>query len=1282
MSVQQKNLSPIFQKLSLVPKVNKKDISLRLGTQKDLEDSQRSTLTIPNVDLINGYSKIQELKLVKIGLASSEQIIRWAEKLLPNGKVFGEVLNANTLHYKTFKPHKGGLFCERVFGPLKDFECACGIKQKPFDDEHYVENLLETKKIKRIFCSQCDVEYTWSVIRRYQLGYIQLAAPISHLWYLKTTPSYLSLLLDMQKRDLESIVYCMQITTLEYYWKPLYALQMNLDASALFRSYKTFRTLDTENKTNSLFAKKNRELIKKQEKESQKRKKIKIKRQRVYLTSTTIEKIESLKHESLQKQIQYLEKSFELSTTDLDPNTFLQTSNITRFLQQNVSRKIKKKTFLTIYQTFAKNFYTKIFRALTNRYGNNLRKLLSFSHKETNYDDNLESKNETARILQFENKKRNFSRLGFLLKKELQLNEKRKTGFQTSLVDLQQKIQFFVSNSFKHSIFFGSFRLNKSLNQRFDILKGFQEKKIFLGSLISFLTKNYLKEPWTVITIKTLQATPLFFFRKQNKSSIEGLSSLKRFLNDYFFLYLLLIIQSNSDSFLKPRTFSFYTEQIISSIRRLELGERLLSKKQKPQDLEFLSKFLQTNCLMNKTQSTINFFEIKTLFSKTKEPSFDLVNSLLQRWVWLIIKSRTLKKLNKRFLKKRQLSLESPDFKIKALDPQVDKLGHLVSNDIVGVNFQKTFTTKSMIFNEINFQKKSYKFLKNADVYLGTCFDSSKVMIRQRDVLMKKGKKINMRDVALINNLYTVAYSKGWLSEKDWKYFVYYSTSPIEITDARLIHYKHRFIESDRLKIPIMGAHFIEKILQQYEGLELKTMAKQTQMVLPKLNRYIRFRKQRVLKKIELIEIQKLLQKRDEMIRRLKLFRKLFKKNSKATSMILNTLPVLPPDLRPILKMQNQIAASDLNRFYQRILYRNDRLKKFLRSNGTWIQNETGFEIKYAHRLLQEAVDNLIQNGKGNVKPETNSRGQALKSLSEILKGKQGRFRQYLLGKRVDYSGRSVIVVGPKLKIYECGLPFEMAIELFLPFLIKKIFQYKLAKTIIGAKTILKNQLETTWNLLEEVMQNHPILLNRAPTLHRLGIQSFQPKLIEGRAILLHPLVCPAFNADFDGDQMAVHVPITVEARTEAWKLMFSRNHLISAATGEPMLLPSQDMVLGCYFLTTEYFQRARFNEKRPFTSTTRFYFANMNDVLQAYFSEKIHLQTPIWIKWNGLLQTEDILAKPLEIRLTTEGDWTEVRSKSQKRLNRQGISQNFFIRTTAGRVLFNNLIQNCIQNS
>ena len=280
------------------------------------------------------------------------------------------------------------------------------------------------------------------------------------------------------------------------------------------------------------------------------------------------------------------------------------------------------------------------------------------------------------------------------------------------------------------------------------------------------------------------------------------------------------------------------------------------------------------------------------------------------------------------------------------------------------------------------------QFFKNQSSYPQTSSLYAKnVSILFKNLMVRKNKAI----FPLFNNVYTVAYSKGWETEKDWKYFLYYNTAPTEITDELISVYKYRFSENAFFTpltpppLPILGGHFLQKLLMQYEDFELQKMAKQHQSLLPKLNRYIRLQKQTAKKKTDFSQIQKLLQKRDLIIRRLKLLRKLFKRNSKPSSMILKTLPVLPPDLRPILKMQNQIAASDLNRFYQRIIYRNDRLKKFLKTQASLMNYEPGFEIKYAQRLLQEAVDNLIQNGKGSVKPETNSRGQPLKSLSETF---------------------------------------------------------------------------------------------------------------------------------------------------------------------------------------------------------------------------------------------------------------------------------------------------------
>nr|AUJ22927.1 RNA polymerase beta' subunit [Coccomyxa sp. SUA001] len=312
----------------------------------------------------------------------------------------------------------------------------------------------------------------------------------------------------------------------------------------------------------------------------------------------------------------------------------------------------------------------------------------------------------------------------------------------------------------------------------------------------------------------------------------------------------------------------------------------------------------------------------------------------------------------------------------------------------------------------------------------------------------------------------------------------------------------------------------------------------------------------------ELVRLRRLLRRRSRQVRRFKLA-KLFAQSKKRPEwMVLLTLPVLPPELRPIVRLDGGVVVvADLNKLYQKVLFRNNRLEALRMVD----LNSVG----QAKRLLQEAVDGLLDNGKGGAMPISGPNDRPLKSLSDGLKGKRGRFRQNLLGKRVDYSGRSVIVVGPQLKLHECGLPKEMALELFQPFLSRQLKERGIVENINAAKRFMRQDHPILWEILQQLMQQHPVLLNRAPTLHRLGIQAFQPKLVHGRAILLHPLVCTAFNADFDGDQMAVHLPLSFQAQGEAWKLLWSRNNLLSPATGQPILVPSQDMVLGCYYLTT-----------------------------------------------------------------------------------------------------------------
>ncbi len=305
-------------------------------------------------------------------------------------------------------------------------------------------------------------------------------------------------------------------------------------------------------------------------------------------------------------------------------------------------------------------------------------------------------------------------------------------------------------------------------------------------------------------------------------------------------------------------------------------------------------------------------------------------------------------------------------------------------------------------------------------------------------------------------------------------------------------------------------------------------------------------------------------QRRAKIIKRLRLVESLIISKTDPTSMILEVLPVTPPDLRPMVQLDGgRFATSDLNDLYRRVINRNNRLARLLDMGAPEII------VRNEKRMLQEAVDALIDNGRrGRV--VTGSNGRPLKSLSNIIEGKQGRFRQNLLGKRVDYSGRSVIVVGPQLKIHQCGLPREMAIELFKPFVINKLIERQICQNIKSAKKQIEKGTSIVWEILGQVIQGHPVLLNRAPTLHRLGIQSFEPVLVEGRAIQLHPLVCAAFNADFDGDQMAVHIPLSVEAQSEARMLMMAFNNILLPASGKPTITPTQDMVLGIYYLTVE----------------------------------------------------------------------------------------------------------------
>ena len=357
--------------------------------------------------------------------------------------------------------------------------------------------------------------------------------------------------------------------------------------------------------------------------------------------------------------------------------------------------------------------------------------------------------------------------------------------------------------------------------------------------------------------------------------------------------------------------------------------------------------------------------------------------------------------------------------------------------------------------------------------------------------------------------------------------------------------------------------------------------------------------------------------------KRLKLIESFVESGNKPEWMVMTVLPVLPPDLRPLVPLDGgRFATSDLNDLYRRVINRNNRLRRLLELNAPDII------VRNEKRMLQEAVDALLDNGRrGRAITGTNKR--PLKSLADMIKGKQGRFRQNLLGKRVDYSGRSVIVVGPQLRLHQCGLPKKMALELFKPFIFQKLQLRGEASTIKAAKRLVEREGPEVWDILEEVIREHPVLLNRAPTLHRLGIQAFEPLLVEGKAIQLHPLVCTAFNADFDGDQMAVHVPLSLEAQLEARALMMSSNNILSPANGDPIIVPSQDVVLGLYYMTRE----------RIGAKGEGMFFADGAEVHRAYESRGVDLQARCKVRLKESVRGEGgTLTERIRIVDTTVG--------------------------------------------
>lgn len=1470
--------------------------------------------------LYTSYSKFTEVKLITIGIASPLRILQWAEKTLPNGKIYGEVLNANTLHHKTFKPQKGGLFCERIFGPLKDFECSCGkidktakysfretnradvssgfgesaeknnknvLQEQVVDGTVSEQNMKGKKSLSELafgfnkdkmnekptrklrkFCPDCDVEYTWSVIRRYQLGYIKLISPVTHVWFLKGTPSYLSILLDIKKRNLQSITYCSETFTIEHSDSAASALQtyktsgFDLDSpSKIYASWSKAKNLGTilpvpaesgdlsspssEGNGNS--------------KQIEEDKFLKSKKKRINIIqkwkSTIMNNIAS-------KDIFRTDKDVYI-TSDLPPKE--------EPVRESVGNNLFSSNGVTVDNTFPESY-------VDSATGKSISDSSSFfSEKGTSrlismlqlsliYSDLVQSfySNRTFNLQSFLIQKILYEKQGLLNTKDVESDDL--SDFLISqngtLVPADDNIHMYLPGQkpgeqapYSDTEQVGPEYLIKKMNRKSDIkfyikssLQRILHKKIVMNSIIktwqNLYKKAYLKAMYKTIsyflTVNSQQKNVtsnnfnLFFHYYKinriyaNKTSLDYLKKIIKMVKSYFKKNILLTLQNikqpifstsvEMENYKRKETlpnhsmFTFYYTQIPIPYSMCQIIH-----KKSEQMIDFLSldtlllvdllaengfmaplvvgkifeRSRYSSSLLLQNKSNLSDKNLPLVSVEKKDP-----NQVKSSEKPLFVNSRVVLRPKKYCFK--QLNRFSLDYKIRlcsiaknllAVSNQSDtiegpglvrekmhKLSPLTVKkplDHLSDGFETASQNQGFAFIspklKIEFpQLLPFRLLKqpSLDLYsikngkypinqkelnpyrhefvrhdaTGTSKKDELNVGKQTDKLSRPFLDYSMRELSdsknfspvlgeeyttvysaskntqkkrLYNNVYTLSHRERWGSRvnegKDWEIFLLYNTGApksIEASyrsssyykDQPIFAYKDR-ISSTAFNSQIYGSHIsstseqttsfsqnkkpygvlinnsffsgpgiVQQLLNELTFTEMKKLDKQNRLLLYILNKSI-FRLKKHIKifiydKSSQIEMKELCKRRDLLIRRTKLVRKLFRKDSDPASMILTVLPVLPPDLRPIVKMGGQIAASDLNRFYQRVIYRNDRLKKFLKDPAT----SHSYEMKYAQRLLQEAVDNLIQNSQTT--GEKDSRGRALKSLSDILKGKQGRFRQFLLGKRVDYSGRSVIVVGPKLKLYECGIPLEMALELYLPFLLKNILNKNYAKTVVGAKALIKNNRPLAFELLREIMQVSPVLLNRAPTLHRLGFQAFVPKLVEGRAILLHPLVCSSFNADFDGDQMAVHVPITIEARAEAWKLMLSRNNLLSPATGDPLSIPSQDMVLGCYYLTT--------NSNKSTLSLLRgsgLFFTDVEKVLYAYNLQKIDLHAIVWVKWSGLIENGNDQEEPIEIRLSSSGHWQELSYNYIRNFDSTSQLIHQYMATTPGRILFHSLL-------
>lgn len=1214
---------------------------------------------------------------IELGIPSPEQILSWGERRLPNGRLVGEVKNSKTVNYKKFTSLRDGLFCERIFGPVNNFVCACGKRQPRIDVK---------------FCEKCEVEYTTNHTRRYRLGYIQLVSAATHIWFLKGRPSYLSLFLGKRKKRVVAVAYCNG-----YLVEQGFPNIKNLSSSFTRRDHGA-----------AVYEGDNLNIIK----------------NTVEIKKTT--QLSGNSHYPDPNEFTSpLQSKKGLYRERVNPSVQYQDSNGAPFSFIKTPRpSLPQKLFaspppLVEANTDGVGLPPKVVPG----------ERLTFKEKENATVPEVGASNESQKPEKiFYPVKEEVKNKGNTLLQRIHLDNSYNLAKRPPFGDAPRgKAKFRGASSYAQA-------------QTLPFLPTLVCRHNLRDELIDYLNSYPLKEDiplplycgetrWRSLRdVHNFMAEQPLRVLEQSSENETLQAQTRNNLND---AQVDLEKNFHARPYYKPtslKTINDTNKEDSIDFNSMNLDISEAGKKGKPQLMETEAdrkhRFTKTGGIQaDKRLLYKSSSHLPSMYALRSTPSKELptLSLNLRDKLGLGIPFSKLKPTKK--------TKEEPQDSENINNVHAFQLTPLLSDPQSSLGSKQGLSSfPSQTIPEEGYRRGEVTPLSPPPKVEPSPSPSSPPLVEGITNGEEASPLVDSRGVRPIEGeRREVAITKGegaqvaFLKEPPEAHENNQNASTFSLlTHSPQAKKKGRGKEVENF--PSIELTAVREILSYTGGGALQHLLKRYNMhsfatfLLSDLQD-ARVAYQDMIKGVghwpnrgERKILNRLCRRIYRTGRRLKIVQLFLRNQRRPEWMILSAVPVLPPDLRPILQMsETLVVASDLNNLYQRVIYRNNRYHKL---------RFIDFNLVTAiQRLVQDAVDRLIENGKGGSKPFYTPGGRPLKSLSDTLKGKKGRFRLNLLGKRVDFSGRSVIVVAPHLKINECGLPREMALELFHYFLVRQFMLKKRGSTIVMAKMAIKQRSQGMWDMLRDLIYHHPVLLNRAPTLHRLGIQAFQPRLVLGSAILLHPLVCSGFNADFDGDQMGVHLPLCFQARAEAWDLLWSRNNLLSPATGQPMLVPSQDMVLGFYYMTTlpayknpdlKSFQTLdppnrvsrlpesqQNNQRKSHVIQTnvepaelyntgkkesdqikrRMLFQDSHDVITAFHQGRIRLHTPLWLKCQGTLENNGDLETPLELQLNSFGGVTQIYANHTCEIDLATFSTTLLARTSVGRVMVNYVI-------